>query len=47
MSDEESFEEEDGYEETDDSDNGSDVEDESIEEYQIDPVEDAERAEVV
>ena len=46
MSDEESFEEEDGYEETDDSDNGSDVEDESIEEYQIDPVEDAERAEV-
>ena len=37
MSDEESFEEEEGYDETDDSDNGSDIEDESIEEYHIDP----------
>ena len=46
MSDEESFEEEDGYEETDDSDNGSEMQDESIEEYQIDPVEDTERTEV-
>ena len=46
MSDEESFEEEEGYDETDDSDNGSEIEDESIEEYHIDPVEDTERVEV-
>lgn len=47
MSDEESFQEEEGYDETDDSENGSDVDDESIDEYHIDPGEDStERVEV-